>query len=201
VRDRLWRESASRLKEIGAARRSVTRSEFLDTALETGIAEGNSILVIDLTRCTRCDDCVKGCADTHGGVPRFVREGDKYRHLLIAKSCYHCQDPVCLIGCPTGAIRRANRGDVVEINESQCIGCRTCANACPYDAIVMRETGTTWPDNTVPARLRGQPVVLASKCDLCHDSPKGPACVYNCPNRCAFRVGSAEEFQGLLEER
>lgn len=199
VKGRLWAESAARLKEIGASRRSVTRSEFLDTALETGVAEGNSILVIDLTRCTRCDDCVKGCADTHGGVPRFVREGDKYKNLLIAKSCYHCQDPVCLIGCPTGAIRRANAGAVVEIVEDQCIGCRTCANACPYDSIVMRDTGRKWSEKAVPTRLRGEPMILASKCDLCHESPKGPACVYNCPNECAVRVGSMEEFQKLLE--
>jgi Fe-S-cluster-containing dehydrogenase component len=201
VQGRLWEESTARLKEIGASRRSVTRSEFLDTALETGIAEGNSVLVIDLTRCTRCDDCVKGCADTHGGVPRFVREGDKYKNLLIAKSCYHCQDPVCLIGCPTGAIRRANFGDVVEIVEDQCIGCKTCANACPYDSIVMRDTGKTWSEKAVPTRLRGEPMILASKCDLCHTSPKGPACVYNCPNECAVRVGSMEEFQSLLEGR
>jgi Fe-S-cluster-containing dehydrogenase component len=38
---------------------------------------------------------------------------------------------------PTGAIRRASVGDVVEIIDNLCIGCKACANNCPYDAIVM----------------------------------------------------------------
>ena len=116
--------------------------------------------------CTRCDDCVRGCADTHGGRPRFVREGDKYGGFLVARSCYHCEDPVCLVGCPTGAIRRANVGDVVEIEDSLCIGCGACAENCPYDAIVMHETGSKWSEYALPERIRGIDRLVASKCDL-----------------------------------
>ena len=39
-------------------------------AMDTGLIHGESVLLIDLTTCTRCDDCVRGCAETHGGVPR-----------------------------------------------------------------------------------------------------------------------------------
>ena len=198
VEAQLWRRTVARIKETGASRADPRQSEFIQFALNKGLVEGNSILVIDLDVCTRCDDCVRACADTHGGRPRFVREGDRYNNLLIAKSCYHCQDPVCLIGCPTGAIRRANVGDVVEIKDTLCIGCGTCHNNCPYDAIVMHDTGTTWPDDaSVPGMLRGEARALASKCDLCHTSPAGPACVRNCPHHCAFRVSSVEEFQAL----
>ena len=193
----LWRQVVARLKETGSSRADPQQSAFVEFALDKGLVEGNSILVMDLDTCTRCDDCVRACADTHGGRPRFVREGDRYGNLLIAKSCYHCQDPVCLIGCPTGAIRRANVGDVVEIKEEICIGCATCHNNCPYDAIVMHETGTTWPDNALPKSLRGTPRAAASKCDLCYTSPSGPACVRNCPHQCAFRVSSVDEFQAL----
>ncbi|MCZ6508133.1 MAG: 4Fe-4S dicluster domain-containing protein, partial [Acidobacteria bacterium] len=157
-----------------------------------------SILAIDLNRCTRCDDCVRACAATHDGLPRFVREGSTYGNLLVAKSCYHCRDPVCLVGCPTGAIHRAGVGDVVEISPEICIGCSSCANNCPYDAIMMHETGETWPEDTVPEGLRGRDRNLASKCDLCHDTGHGPACVSNCPQGCAYRVGSLEEFEKLL---
>ena len=193
----LWRQAVARIKETGAHLRDPRSSESIEFALDKGLVEGSSILVMNLDVCTRCDDCVRACADTHGGRPRFVREGSRYENLLIARACYHCQDPVCLIGCPTGAIRRANVGDVVEIKEQICIGCATCHNNCPYDAIVMHDTRTTWPDDTLPKALRGEPRAVASKCDLCHTSPAGPACVRNCPHHCAFRIGSVDEFRAL----
>lgn len=144
---------------------------------------------------------MKACADTHGGRPRFIREGNRYENLLIAKSCYHCRDPVCLVGCPTGAIHRAGVGDVVEIDEDVCIGCSTCFRNCPYDAIVMWEAGESWPEDMVPTGLRGKERQSASKCDLCHETGHGPACVINCPQGCAYRVGSLEEFRELLDRR
>ncbi len=199
VEKQLWESAVARLKESGYSRKNVTQSEFIETALVSGLVQGNSILVIDLNVCTRCDDCVRACSSTHGGRPRFVREGDKYGNLLITKACYHCRDPVCLIGCPTGAIHRTNVGDVVAIEERICIGCKACAMNCPYDAIQMHETGEVWPDNMLPERLRGKSRVLASKCDLCYTSETGPACVHNCPNGCAIRVSSVTEFQELLE--
>lgn len=194
----LWKSVAARVKETGFAKRNVTHSEFIQVALDTGLVQGNSMLVIDLTTCTRCDDCVRACAATHGGRPRFVREGDKVMNLLVAKSCYHCQDPVCLVGCPTGAIHRAGVGAVVEIDDHVCIGCSNCANKCPYDAIVMHDTGEAWPDDMIPEGLRGQDRKVASKCDLCVDTGHGPACVSNCPQGCAYRVGSLEEIRELL---
>ncbi len=201
VEQELWRRAVARVKETGAGRADPAQSEFVQFALNKGLVEGNSILVMDLDVCTRCDDCVRACADTHGGRPRFVREGERYNNLLIAKSCYHCEDPVCLIGCPTGAIRRANVGDVVEIKDPICIGCATCHDNCPYDAIVMHDTGDVWPDDALPKTLRGEPRALASKCDLCYGSADGPACVRNCPHHCAFRIGSIEEFQALDRRR
>lgn len=197
----LWGSSVARIKQMGASKKNINRSEFLQFSLEKGLVEGSSILVIDLDACTRCDDCVRGCADTHGGLPRFVREGDKYENLLIPKSCYHCEDPVCLVGCPTGAIRRASVGEVVEIVDDLCIGCGACANNCPYDAIIMHDTGEVWPPNMVPEMLRGKDRLLASKCDLCYKTNHEPACVSNCPHGCAIRVSSGAEFQTLLNKK
>lgn len=201
IEQQLWRSAADRIREAGYSRRNIAYSEFTQVALDQGLVQGNSILAIDLNACTRCDDCVKACADTHDGRPRFVREGNKYENLLIAKSCYHCRDPVCLVGCPTGAIHRSGAGDEVVIDEEICIGCATCFRNCPYDAIVMHETGVAWPDDTVPTGLRGKDQKLASKCDLCADTGHGPACVSNCPQGCAYRVGTLEEFERLLERR
>jgi Fe-S-cluster-containing dehydrogenase component/CRP-like cAMP-binding protein len=197
----LWQTSVARMKESGYSKKNLRQSEFINTALEEGLVEGNSILVIDLNTCTRCDDCVRGCASTHGGVPRFVREGDKYKNFLITRACYHCEDPVCLVGCPTGAIRRAAVGDVVEIVDSVCIGCKSCANNCPYDAITMTETGKTWPEDMIPEGLRGKEQLLATKCDLCYTLPEGPACVSNCPHGCAMRIGDLDQFKALIAEK
>ncbi|MDX1503119.1 MAG: cyclic nucleotide-binding domain-containing protein, partial [Thermoanaerobaculia bacterium] len=125
LEEQLWKSAADRVREVGHTRRNVLFSDFLQVALDDGLVQGSSILAIDLASCTRCDDCVRACADTHGGRPRFVREGNKHQNLLIAKSCYHCRDPVCLVGCPTGAIHRAGLGEVVAVDEEICIGCST----------------------------------------------------------------------------
>ena len=201
VEEQLWQSAAERHKEAAVSRADLAHAEFVEIALDSGLVQGNSILAIDLGRCTRCDDCVRDCAATHGGRARFVREGDKVDNVLIARSCLHCQDPVCLVGCPTGAIHRAGVGDVVAIAEEICIGCGTCARNCPYDAIVMHDTGETWPLDMVPESLRSQRREVASKCDLCFDRGHDPACVSNCPQGCAFRVESLEEFEALLRNR
>ena len=197
----LWEFAVERLKRNGYSRRRPGRSHTTDFALSKGVVQGTSVLVIDLDVCTRCDDCVRGCAATHDGRQRFIREGESFGGFLVARSCYHCQDPVCLIGCPTGAIARVNVGSVVAIDDALCIGCASCAGNCPYDAIVMHDTGTTWPDSAQPARLRGEPRLLASKCDLCHTSEAGPACVASCPHGCAYRVQDVEEFDALVQAK
>ena len=201
IERRLWDEAVGRIKEMGYSRTHLHRSDLIDFALTKGLAQGNSVLVIDLETCTRCDDCVRGCASTHGGIPRFVREGEKYQSFLVPHSCYHCEDPVCLIGCPTGAIRRTNVGDVVAIDPSICIGCGLCSENCPYDAIVMHDLEELWPDDALPKRLRGEPKLMASKCDLCYTSTAGPACVSSCPHGSAHRVSTLEEFDVLVQAK
>ena len=119
----------------------------------------------------------------------------------MARSCYHCEDPVCLIGCPTGAISRVNVGDVVAIDPSICIGCGLCAENCPYDAIVMHDLDELWPADALPKQLRGQKRLMASKCDMCYTSKEGPACVSSCPHGCAYRVSTLDEFDALVQAK
>ncbi len=199
IEKQLWQSAVTRIKESGYSKKNLGQTEFIQTALEDGLVQGNSILIIDLNSCTRCDDCVRGCAANHGGLPRFVREGSRYENLLITRACYHCRDPVCLVGCPTGAIHRTGVGHVVAVDEKICIGCQSCAKSCPFDAITMHKTGQTWPDNMIPEGLRGQERLLATKCDLCYTAHTGPNCVRSCPNGCAYRVGTLEEFQEILK--
>ncbi len=194
----VWNSSVARLKESGLSKKYIARSEFLQQALQNGLVEGTSVLVIDLETCTRCDDCVRGCAETHGGAPKFIREGEKYDDFLITRACYHCTDPVCLIGCPTGAIRRTGFRTAVAIEEELCIGCKSCFYRCPYDAITMVEAAG---DGGAHAIIEKGEDLLATKCDLCHDSGHTEACVYNCPHGCASRIETVEDFNRLLEKK
>jgi CRP-like cAMP-binding protein/Fe-S-cluster-containing hydrogenase component 2 len=180
LEESLWAEMVARFKLRGAAVRNPVSSEYLQMAMDTGLIHGESVLLIDLSTCTRCDECVRGCADAHGGEPRFIREGQKYRHWLVPTACYQCTDPVCMVDCPTGAITRSVGTLEVTINEPTCIGCGNCANRCPWNNIIMVERGEKRPD--------GKPVELATKCDLCLDRPEGPACVQMCPHGSAVRI-------------
>jgi Fe-S-cluster-containing dehydrogenase component/CRP-like cAMP-binding protein len=158
-------------------------TEFL---VEERLINGTQAMVIDLDRCTRCDDCVRACAATHDNNPRFNRTGKKHDHWLVANACMHCLDPVCMIGCPTGAIGRETETGTVTINDQTCIGCSICANSCPYDNIQMVEVNHRNGDSIVDQT--GLPILKATKCDLCIDQLGGPACQRACPHDALMRI-------------
>jgi len=156
--------------------------------LDTGLVEflvderlinGKQTMIVDTLRCTRCDDCVRACAAYHDGNPRFVRQGPQYGQWLFPHACMHCTDPVCMIGCPTGAIARERDSGVVSINSDTCIGCQTCAQSCPYDNIRMVQIYDRRGRRVVDEQTQ-VPVLQATKCDLCRRHPTGPACQHAC---------------------
>ncbi|HKC24848.1 MAG TPA: cyclic nucleotide-binding domain-containing protein, partial [Thermoanaerobaculia bacterium] len=189
VTKKLWAEALQRLKDRGRASREPASAEYLDMAMETGLIHGESVLLIDLETCTRCDDCVRACAETHGGTPRFVREGLKYRNWLVPTSCYECTDPVCMIGCPTGAITRPIGASEVVIDPMTCIGCGNCVRRCPWDNII--EVPFSHP-------VLKKEIKLATKCDQCIGREEGPACVQMCPHGSAVRI-SFKDFTTVSE--
>jgi Fe-S-cluster-containing dehydrogenase component len=107
--------------------------------------------------------------------------------LMIAQACMHCADPVCMIGCPTGAIGWDPSSGVARINDQTCIGCSTCADSCPYDNIQMVEARGSRGELLVD-EATGQPIAKATKCDLCSDLPGGPACQRACPHDALVRL-------------
>lgn len=160
----------------------------LDAMVEQRLINGTATMLIDLDRCTRCDQCVQACADGHSNNPRFLRHGTVIDHYMVANACMHCADPVCMIGCPTGAIHRdAETGNVI-INDRTCIGCATCANNCPYDNIRMVEIQDEHTRKPVVDPESGKPIVKATKCDLCMDQMGGPACQRACPHDALIRM-------------
>src|SRR5439155_26787809 len=154
-------------------RRGDVRLHLMNEFTRTGVDQGQPLLVLDLNRCTRCQECVKACADSHGGVTRLVLEGNRFDKYLVPSACRSCQDPVCLPGCPVDAIhRRPDRGSkgaksLAIFIEKHCIGCGLCAHNCPFGSIHMLElkpgltiASTQLPNNPHQARI-------ATNCDLC----------------------------------
>lgn len=184
LREPLWRAVVARLKERGRATRDPVSAQYLQMAMDTGLIHGESVLLIDLSTCTRCDDCVRACADTHGGTPRFIREGPRFRQWSVPTACYQCTDPVCMIGCPTGAITRPVGTREVTINRDTCIGCHNCVRRCPWDNIIEAPYRS-------PALRRD--ISLATKCDLCLGRAAGPACVQMCPHGSAVRISFKDQ--------
>ena len=184
-----WRSASAQAGTPAAA------EQCSDMGLDQGLVDffvdnrtinGTATMLIDTDRCTACDDCVRACAATHDGNPRFRRHGEIYENLQVTNACMHCADPVCLIGCPTGAIHRHWSGPVV-IDDATCIGCGTCANSCPYDNISMVEIRDRAGDFVVD-EVTGDPIQKATKCDLCFDQLGGPACQRACPHDALIRV-------------
>lgn len=109
-------------------------------AEELGLVQGQKLMLIDLDRCTRCDECVQACVDTHDdGRSRLFLDGPRFGNYLVPTTCRSCLDPVCMIGCPVGSIHRGSNGEM--IIEDWCIGCERCAKQCPYGAIQMHTEG------------------------------------------------------------
>jgi Fe-S-cluster-containing dehydrogenase component/CRP-like cAMP-binding protein len=164
-----------------------THPDFIEFLRDRRLINGTQAMLIDLDRCTRCDDCVRACAQTHQGNPRFRREGPKFAHYQVAYACMHCADPVCMIGCPTGAIGRDDETGTVLINDATCIGCGTCANNCPYHDIQMIPIRDA-RGNFLRDDQSGHLLTKATKCDLCIDQFGGPACQKSCPHDALVRL-------------
>jgi Fe-S-cluster-containing dehydrogenase component len=161
-------------------------ADLLEFLTENRFLNGTATMLINLDRCTRCDDCVRACAGTHDNNPRFLRHGPINGKIMVANACMHCVDPVCMIGCPTGAIHRESFAGQVTINPATCIGCKVCFTNCPYGAIRMVEIRDRSGEFLVDKE--GKPILKATKCDLCIDQLGGPACQRACPHGALVRL-------------
>ncbi len=162
--------------------------------VHAGLFQGQNLLVLELNRCTRCQECVKACAESHGGVTRLVLEGNRFAELPGAqRAAGHCHDPMCLVGCPVDAIHRkpanpnssGGANSLAIVIEDHCIGCSLCSKNCPYGSIHMHQL----PEGQRKATAKQK----ATNCDLCESLDGNPRCVHNCPHDAAMRM-TGESF-------
>ena len=131
--------------------------------------------VIDNRKCIGCHACTTACKSEHEvpvGVNRtWVKQVEKgtfpdTRRLFSVMRCNHCTNAPCVTICPTQALHTREDG-IVDFDRDRCIGCKSCMQACPYDALYID------PDTHT-----------AAKCNYCaHRIDVGlqPACVNVCP--------------------
>jgi len=191
-----------REQEIGNIQTRVSGLSLLNFGIENQLLNGESIMVINLDLCTRCDDCVQACADSHDGYPRFVREGEKIGNALFPHSCMHCKDPLCMVGCPSGALFRSSQKGEVLINLDTCVGCNLCVTNCIYDNIIpLPVAESVSQDGQVEYQkwnVKSEPVTKAMKCDLCVETGS-PACVRACPTDALYRLSFDDIFKAQYD--
>ena len=135
-------------------------------------------MTVDINRCVGCQTCTIACKhanDTTPGVQwRSVidLETGEYpdvRRLFLVTGCQHCAEPSCVPVCPTGATKQRADG-LVTMDYELCIGCASCAVACPYQArTIVHEPNFYYGTETVQEKAvaheerRG----VAQKCTFC----------------------------------
>lgn len=156
----------------------------------------NPFILASASKCIGCRACELACAAAHvdGGVSVGSLKGSLSPRLYLTRvedvcvpvGCRHCEDAPCAAVCPNGAIYRSDRG--VQVDESRCVGCKTCLVKCPVGAMEMAQVWENGKlvmrrvvDPQFPGNYKLEPACLASKCDLCRDREAGPACVEACP--------------------
>jgi len=122
-------------------------------------------LMVNPSLCTGCRSCEMACSLYHEGkcspilsrirVVKYEALGKNYPSI-----CSQCSKPQCLDACSHGAIKLNEKTGAVIIDESLCVGCRSCLEACPQVGFNASKG-------------------IAFKCDLCGGEPQ---CYRFCPS-------------------
>jgi DMSO reductase iron-sulfur subunit len=93
--------------------------------------------------CISCHACEAACSEKND-LPAHIAfrsvgyvEGGSYpsyQRLNISMACNHCDEPVCLKGCPTRAYTKFAEYGAVLQDPDICFGCGYCTWVCPYNA-------------------------------------------------------------------
>lgn len=150
-------------------------------------------LLIDITKCVGCGECSRACAEANSLPQVESRELSSTNYTVVQsynndqtfvrRLCMHCNQPTCVSACLVGAFTKSETGAVL-YDESKCIGCRYCMQACPFE--VPRYE---W-DKLVPA---------VKKCIMCyHRIKEGEQTA--CAEACMFEATVFGDRDELIAE-
>lgn len=171
-------------------------------------------MLTDTTKCLGCRLCEAACNKANGLPPPAAAFSDqkvfeqkrrttagvltvvnRYRGIgagapsIFRKiQCMHCNEPACVSACLVGALKKTPEGPVL-YDESFCIGCRYCMNACPYTGLAYE-----YNDPLTPA---------VTKCTMCYKRIKDggtPACAEACPTK-ATMFGKRADLLEIAHDR
>jgi NADH oxidase (H2O2-forming) len=156
----------------------------------------NKIIACRVEHCLGCRSCEMACALVHSkskDVHEAVTESPRPERRVTVEvagahglplQCRHCEDGLCQLVCPTGAIHRDEARGVTVVDEDLCIGCKLCTLMCPMGVLRIGEHNRA-----------------TIKCDQCLErqaAGEEPACVAACPTHAlrfidASYIGSQEQ--------
>ena len=212
----------------------IRMQQDLERALAQKPDERRWAMLIDLRKCVGCHACTIGCISENKLPPQmkyrpvFEYEQGVYpkpSRTFLPKPCMQCDKPPCVDVCPVkgadGATWKETKGigaGVVAINYTECIGCKKCIPACPYqsrsidkgdfhsDGTPARQTyetlpsfeyGKQWP-RTKDVPTKG----VARKCHFCiHRLANGmlPQCISTCIGRAGY-FGDENDAGSLIAQ-
>ncbi|HET8542472.1 MAG TPA: 4Fe-4S dicluster domain-containing protein [Anaeromyxobacter sp.] len=201
---RIGRRGFFKIAAIGAGAAGAGTARAASAAPE-GSEESPSVLV-DTTLCVGCRACEAACSEANqnpappegDAVFQQKRETTQDAFTVVnaiptvenryaKRQCMHCLAPACASACPVRAMDKKPEGPVT-YDPSNCLGCRYCMIACPFD-IPKYEY-----DSNVP-RVR--------KCQFCAERQAAglrPACVEVCPSG-ALTFGHRGDMLELAKTR
>lgn len=132
--------SATMLSLFGCSQQEIKDEQVATWALPQGL------LVVNTAKCTGCERCENNCTLVNDGeVSTYISRVKVSRNLHIhgkdgmynssftyyPDTCRQCKDPACGNACPQKAIVANGQGTRV-VDESKCVGCGACVEACPW---------------------------------------------------------------------
>ena len=148
-------------------------------------------------KCVGCYACAVACMDQNDldllagdvalrnvvHIEDAVSGAVRVTHVSLA--CQHCEAAECLDACPSRALVRDAATDAVTVRPELCIGCHSCAMACPFGIPRFGRDG------------------IMRKCDACHARTRfgyDPACVDVCPTG-ALSFSDMNEAMAAKQQR